>query len=73
MTIQRAIILLCQMYLPCFDEEEQEALTMAIEALQEKKIIDDFLNKEMENDFSKIKAQNEALIMIFHVYNHLWD
>lgn len=38
MTIQRAIILLCQMYLPCFDEEEQEALTMAIEALQEKEI-----------------------------------
>ncbi len=36
MTIQRAVILLCQMYLPCFDEEEQEALTMAIEALQEK-------------------------------------
>lgn len=36
MTIQRAIILLCQMYLPCFDEEEKEALTMAIEALQEK-------------------------------------
>lgn len=36
MTIQRAVILLCQMYLPCFDEEEQEALIMAIEALQEK-------------------------------------
>ena len=36
MTIQRAVILLCQMYLPCFDEEEQEALTMAINALQEK-------------------------------------
>lgn len=40
---------------------------------EEKKIIDDFLNKEMENEFSKIKAQNEALVMIFHVYNHLWD
>ena len=40
---------------------------------EEKKIIDDFLNKEMENEFSKIKAQNEALIMIFHAYNHLWD
>jgi hypothetical protein len=26
------------MYLPCFDEEEKEALTMAIEALQEKEI-----------------------------------
>lgn len=36
MTIQRAIILLCQMYLPCFDKEEKEALTMAIETLQKK-------------------------------------
>lgn len=38
MTIQQAIILLCQMYLPCFDEKEKEALTMAIEALQEKEM-----------------------------------
>lgn len=36
MTISRAVILLCQMYLPQFDEEEQEALSMAIHALQEK-------------------------------------
>lgn len=34
---QRAINLLCQMYLPCFDEEEQLALTTAIAALEEKK------------------------------------
>ena len=40
---------------------------------EEQKIIDDFLNKENENELSKIKAQNEALVMIFHVYNQLWD
>jgi len=35
MTNQRAIILLCQMYLPTFDEEEKEAITKAIEVLTE--------------------------------------
>lgn len=35
MTNQRAIILLSQMYLPAFDEEEKEAITKAIEALTE--------------------------------------
>lgn len=35
MTVQRAIVLLCQMYLPAFDEEEKQALTMAIGALEE--------------------------------------
>ena len=47
MTIQRAVILLCQMYLPCFDEEEQEALTMAIEALQEKEKHNELLKNEV--------------------------
>ena len=36
LTIQKAICLLCQMYLPWFDDEEKEALTMAIDALYEK-------------------------------------
>ena len=36
MTNQRAIILLSQMYLPNFDNEEKDALTKAIEALTEK-------------------------------------
>ena len=35
MTNQRSIILLSQIYLPAFDEEEKEALTKAIEALTE--------------------------------------
>ena len=33
MTNQRAIVLLSQMYIPAFDEEEKEAITKAIEAL----------------------------------------
>lgn len=34
MTIDKSKVLLCQMYLPQFDEEEKQALTMAIEALE---------------------------------------
>lgn len=37
LTIDTAKILLCQMYLPQFDEEEKQALHMAIEALEELK------------------------------------
>ena len=37
MTYQRAIWLLSQMYLPQFDEEEKEALTLAIYTLEDKK------------------------------------
>ena len=32
---QRAITLLCQMYLPHFNDEEKEALSMGIEALEQ--------------------------------------
>lgn len=35
MTENEAVILLSQMYLPNFDEEEKQALSKAIEALQE--------------------------------------
>lgn len=41
MTIDRAIVLLCQMYLPCFDDEEKQALHMAIEALEEKREVEE--------------------------------
>lgn len=34
MTNSRAVILLSQMFSPCFDDEEKEALTMAIDAIQ---------------------------------------
>lgn len=37
MTIDKSKVLLCQMYLPQFDEEEKQALTVAIEALEELK------------------------------------
>ena len=41
MTNQRAVILLAQMYLPAFNDEEKMALTKAIEALtaQEPKVL----------------------------------
>lgn len=32
---ERAVVLLAQMYLPCFDKEEREAIDEAIYALQE--------------------------------------
>ena len=35
MTENEAKVLLCQMYLPQFDEEEKQALTIAIKALEE--------------------------------------
>ena len=34
LTVERAIVLLSQMYLPQFDEEEKKALSMAIYALE---------------------------------------
>lgn len=34
LTVERAIVLLSQMYLPQFDDEEKEALSMAIYALE---------------------------------------
>ena len=37
MTYDRAIWLLCQMYLPCFSEEEKEALTLAIYTLEKER------------------------------------
>lgn len=46
MTDKRAINLLSQMYLPCFDDEEKSALTFAINAIQ---------------DNSRQKAENKSL------------
>ena len=36
---QRAIWLLSQMYLPCFEEEEKQAITKAIESLEAMKML----------------------------------
>ena len=41
MTIDEAKVLLCQMYLPHFDEEEKQALTIAIQALEENQNLKD--------------------------------
>ena len=49
MTSNRAVSLLSQMFLPCFDDEEKEALTMAIDAIQK-------IEKLRENE-SAIKSQ----------------
>ena len=70
MTIDRAKILLCQMYLPHFDEEEKQALTMAIEALDFKHMCD-FTEEES-------KSYSEALDRMFkpigvNIYNLLDD
>lgn len=35
MTENKAKVLLCQMYLPCFEDIEKEAITMAITVLEE--------------------------------------
>lgn len=53
MTNQRAIILLSQMYLPAFDEEEKEAITKAIEALTEREPVPVY-----ESEISKCICKN---------------
>lgn len=40
---------------------------------EEREITNKYLDKEYENECLKRKAQNEALDMIKHVYNNLWD
>lgn len=43
------------------------------ETPEEKEITKKFLDKENSNELLKREAQNEALKMICHVYNQLWD
>lgn len=40
---------------------------------EEKEITNKFLDIEYINDNKKREIQNEALQMIYHIYNHLWD
>ena len=47
MSSQRAINLLCQMYLPYFDDEEKDAITMAITSLE--------MWKRIKNDIDTYK------------------
>ena len=69
-TIDRAKILLCQMYLPQFDEEEKQALNKAIEALEEletiKKWKDDIMESFCKYDVSSFEelinnSRNKAI------------
>ena len=52
MTEQKAIWLLSQMYLPCFEEEERQAITKAIESLE--------VMKALKNTVSElVKGEND--------------
>jgi hypothetical protein len=57
MTENEAKILLCQMYLPQFVEKEKQALTMAIQALEE---IQQYRAIGTIEEFEKLKEKNEA-------------
>lgn len=59
MTENEAIILLCQMYLPHFDEEEKNALTMAIKALEE---IQQYRAIGTVEEFKALKEKNKPKI-----------
>ena len=54
--INRAVNLLSQMFLPCFDDEEKEALTMAINAIQDN-------NRQKE----EIERLNQPILMAENV------
>ncbi len=56
MTENEAKVLLCQMYLPQFDEEEKQSLTMAIQALEE---IQQYRAIGTVKDFKALKEKNE--------------
>ena len=53
----RAVCLLSQMYLPHFDEEEKEALTMAINAIQK--------TERLREDLKYYLATNEENGVVF--------
>ena len=56
-----------------FAKVKEKGLGHSDETPEEKEITDKYLNKEKENDNLKMQAQNEALKMIYHVYNMMWD
>lgn len=72
MTNQRAIILLAQMYLPAFDDEEKMALTKAIEALttQEPRVL---TLDDLEED-EPYWLEQRRLFGEYVLLNHIeWD
>ena len=71
MTSNRAVCLLSQMFLPCFDEDEKEALTIAINAIQDnyrqkeeierlKKSLDNMTDALIKTDEACRKAEIEG-------------
>lgn len=60
-------------WLKTWDNKEFDKIFNGEKTPEEEAITKDYLDKELANDNLKRKAQNQALIMLFHIYNHLWD
>lgn len=60
-------------WLKTWENKEFDKIFNGEKTPEEKEIINKYLDKELENDKSKRDIQNEALKMIYHIYNHLWD
>ena len=86
LTDNRAVCLLSQMYLPHFDDEEKEALTMAINSIQEctrqkteieqKDIEIDILIRKKESlrdEICELQSEVERLKEFEYMYNDLLD
>lgn len=58
MTEQRAIWLLSQMYLPCFEEEERQAITKAIESLE--------IMKALKNTVSELEEKMKIYVAMMY-------
>ena len=72
---QKAITLLCQMYLPHFNDEEKEALSMGIEALEQTKN-DGWIsvNDRLPNEDVEVLAQLEwGSIDVAWYFNNEWS
>lgn len=76
MTNRKAIVLLSQMYLPCFDDEEKQAITMAIEALEKqipkvaKKVdVQPYFRKHYSNDLACPVCHNRVSVKMNYCPN----
>lgn len=78
MTNQRAIVLLSQMYIPAFDDEEKDAITKAIEALtaQDPRVLtlDEALNS-LVIEYRNGKQQEVGKLIFtggYKLYGNIW-
>lgn len=60
-------------WLKTWENENLDKIVKKDKTPEEEEITKKYLDKEAYNDKLKREAQNEALRMIYHVYNHLWD